>query len=214
MKKIATTFFVLLIYYALPLAGNLSLLGHWKVIVLMLTCILIWMTQPALTIEDSTKHRSADRMTVWIILILALLTNSFSLMEWAYYQKPQLHGVLNSTHWLGLLLIIGGLFLRILAIRTLDKFFTATVHIKDDHRLVTKGVYAFLRHPSYTGAYLCYLGTALWLGAWVGLIVATVLMGIAYYVRIQAEERALEGQFGEAYELYRQRTWIMVPGVW
>lgn len=110
--------------------------------------------------------------------------------------------------------MVGGLALRIKAIRTLDKFFTATVQIKDDHRLVTSGVYRFLRHPSYTGAYMCYLGTALWLGVWTGLAAAALFMGIAFYFRIAAEERALEGQFGKAYQQYASSTWRMAPWIW
>jgi protein-S-isoprenylcysteine O-methyltransferase len=214
MKKIGSTLVVLLIFYALPLAGNLPLLVHWKILLLMFACVLIWATQPAITLQDSAAQKSNDRLTVWLILGLALPTVAMPVMEWAYWQNPELRNALDLPHFVGLILLVVGLALRILAIRTLDSFFTATVQIKDDHQLVTKGVYGILRHPSYSGAYLCYLGSALWLGAFWGLVLAAVLMGIAYFYRIEAEERTLEGAFGEAYKHYREKTWRMLPGIW
>lgn len=48
----------------------------------------------------------------------------------------------------GLLLIIGGMTLRFIAIWSLGKFFTVDVNIQENHKLIKKGVYKVIRHPA------------------------------------------------------------------
>ena len=62
---------------------------------------------------------------------------------------------------LGLGLLVVGIIIRWSAIYTLGKYFTGTVMIKDDHRLVQNGLYRYLRHPAYAGALLAHLGLGL-----------------------------------------------------
>ncbi len=214
MKKISSTFIVITLFYALPLSGCLTLLGHWKILVLLVACVLMWVTQPAFSFKETDRHKNTDKFTFWLILCLALPAVAMPVIEWAYWLNPVFRNELSFANCAGLALLIGGLALRIEAIRTLNRFFTATVQMRDDHRLVTNGVYTFLRHPSYSGAYLYFLGSALWLGTWGGLAIAAVLMGVAYYCRIEVEERTLEGGFGETYRQYKEKTWRMIPGIW
>ncbi len=72
-------------------------------------------------------------------------------------------------------------------------------------RLVTGGVYAYARHPQYTGLFLIVVS---FLVQWPTL--ATVLMApvlVYAYVRLaRAEERILLKQFGDAYSAYARRT--------
>ena len=62
---------------------------------------------------------------------------------------------------LGRGLLVVGIIIRWSAIYTLGKYFTGTVMIKDDHRLVQNGLYRYLRHPAYAGALLAHLGLGL-----------------------------------------------------
>jgi protein-S-isoprenylcysteine O-methyltransferase Ste14 len=74
-----------------------------------------------------------------------------------------------------------------------------------DH-LVSTGFYARIRHPMYTGFVLWIAGWVLRHGAVTSLAVGVVCVGNILYWR-WLEERALEAQYGEAYQSYRARTW-------
>ena len=79
-------------------------------------------------------------------------------------------------------------------------------------KLVTDGVYAFVRHPQYTGLFLMILG---FLVQWPTLL--TVLMApilVYAYVRLaRSEERIMFERFGQAYADYVRRTPALFPPV-
>lgn len=81
------------------------------------------------------------------------------------------------------------------------------------HRLVTDGVYAYLRHPSYFGFFWWSMGTQLVLGNVVCLVGFAVVLGRFFRRRVRREEELLVGFFGEEYRAYRARTWVGIPFV-
>ncbi|HUZ08879.1 MAG TPA: isoprenylcysteine carboxylmethyltransferase family protein [Acidimicrobiales bacterium] len=116
--------------------------------------------------------------------------------------------------FLGVALALGGFALRLWAIVTLGSMFQQRLVIQDDHAIVTDGPYRLVRHPSYTGPILVFVGIGLVLGTWVGLLLSIVLPVAAYVWRISVEERMLVAGLGSTYERYRERTWRLVPGIW
>jgi protein-S-isoprenylcysteine O-methyltransferase Ste14 len=54
-----------------------------------------------------------------------------------------------------------GLCLRRWAIRVFGTQFTRNLQVIADHQLVTNGPYRTLRHPSYTGAVLMFVGVGI-----------------------------------------------------
>ena len=79
-------------------------------------------------------------------------------------------------------------------------------------RLVTRGPYNYIRHPSYTGSLLILTGLSLTIGTWLGSLFAFVVSLIAHEYRIRVEEEALREAFGSDYEEYEKRTWKLFPG--
>ncbi len=84
------------------------------------------------------------------------------------------------------------------------------VTIKADHELITGGPYGLVRHPIYSGLALAFIGTALAVGQWRGVL-AVALALIAIVHRIFVEERFMREQFGAAYDAYAQRVRAFVP---
>ena len=82
---------------------------------------------------------------------------------------------------------------------------------KEGHELVTHGVYAWLRHPSYFGFYWWGLGTQVVLGNGVCLVGYTIALWRFFRDRIEKEERFLVRFFGEEYLRYRERTVVGIP---
>jgi protein-S-isoprenylcysteine O-methyltransferase Ste14 len=117
----------------------------------------------------------------------------------------------NSIAVLGLALLLVGIIIRSTAIYTLGKYFTGTVLIKNDHRLIRSGLYKHLRHPAYTGALLAHLGLGLSFSNWISLALSVVPFSIAAWYRMHIEERALTEAFGEAYITYSRSTTRLIP---
>lgn len=78
------------------------------------------------------------------------------------------------------------------------------------HELVTEGPFAVARHPMYVGGVLWATGSALVYRTWLTVLIALTLP-ISLLMRARREEEALVGEFGEAYEAYRERVPGYVP---
>lgn len=240
MQKLKSILFYLLAGYVLPLLGKPHLLLHGQVLVLMLVAVVMLLSQPALDLAEARERHSTDRHSLLWITVLALPAVVAPVVEWAYFgpgaagavpaavaagsieggESPPYFEAFSwpaGAVWVvgGLGFIVGGLALRIWAIGTLGAAFTSTVQVQEGQVLVSAGPYRWVRHPSYLGAYGTFLGCAVFLQAWAGLLVAAACMGLAYVIRIPTEERTLSGHFGAEWAAYCRRTrWRMLPGVW
>ena len=114
----------------------------------------------------------------------------------------------------GAVLAVAGILYRQYAVRWLGAFFRTQVTLLDDHRLITDGPYARLRHPTYSGALLTCAGIGLVAGSGVALAAMVGLPLIAFAYRIRVEERALGEHFGADWNEYRERTAALIPGLW
>lgn len=113
--------------------------------------------------------------------------------------------------YLGEISMAGGIFFRWIIIRSLGKFFTVDVSIKEDHQIKKEGFYRWLRHPSYTFALLTFFGFGLFLNNWLCLLIAFVPTFIAFLYRIEVEEKVLIQQFGTEYSEYKEKTKKLIP---
>jgi protein-S-isoprenylcysteine O-methyltransferase Ste14 len=80
--------------------------------------------------------------------------------------------------------------------------------------VVQKGPYRLIRHPSYAGIILFFIGYGLVSRNWVSLGVAVLLPAASLIYRIQVEERALADGIGAEYASYQRKTKKLVPGIW
>ncbi|KAF9893425.1 hypothetical protein FE257_010737 [Aspergillus nanangensis] len=116
---------------------------------------------------------------------------------------------------IGVVLMVIGQTVRTLAMVQAGSNFNHTVQVerKEDHVLVTSGVYALLRHPSYFGFFWWGLGTQLVLGNVVCLAGYAVVLWKFFHSRIIREERFLVAFFGDDYRDYKKKAWIGIPGI-
>lgn len=77
-------------------------------------------------------------------------------------------------------------------------------------QLVTDGIYAYIRHPQYTGFLLITLGLLIeW--ATIPLLTMWPILAVMYYRLARTEEKEVEQHFGGAYIKYRARTGMFLP---
>jgi protein-S-isoprenylcysteine O-methyltransferase Ste14 len=114
--------------------------------------------------------------------------------------------------WLGFALTLIGLAFTCWARVTLGRNWSGVVQLKQDHELIVRGPYSMVRHPIYTGLLLAFLGSALALGEWRGLV-ATLIVGVSFWRKLRLEERWLRELFGQQYQDYAARVKALVPWV-
>jgi protein-S-isoprenylcysteine O-methyltransferase Ste14 len=160
--------------------------------------------------DDRTGVR--DRGSIRVIWITIGTANTLGILSAIFVNIPISH-----WRWVqvpGLALIVIGMVVRFTAILSLGRFFTVDVAIRKDHQLKQDGIYRWVRHPSYLGSMLSFLGFGLSLNNWISLPVIFFPILWAMILRIRIEERVLLGTFGEAYASYLKRTWRLLPGIY
>lgn len=91
---------------------------------------------------------------------------------------------------------------------------TVNVAIAADHRVIDTGPYRFVRHPSYTGALMAFLGLAFCLANWASLVVLMVPVFLVFLRRMRVEEAALLQAIGDRYRDYMNRTKRLIPAIY
>lgn len=85
---------------------------------------------------------------------------------------------------------------------------------KENHVLITHGIYSVLRHPSYVGFYYWSIATQVLLGNALHAILFAVVSWSFFRKRIPYEEESLCKLFPVDYPNYVRRTWIGIPFLW
>ncbi|WCK54491.1 isoprenylcysteine carboxylmethyltransferase family protein [Aneurinibacillus sp. Ricciae_BoGa-3] len=155
------------------------------------------------TITASKK----DKGSLFIILVGIWLGSAIAFQLHFFH----LGWVGQSIANIGTIMMIAGVAFRLWAIRILGKHFSLAVSVDDNHTMIEKGPYKYIRHPSYTGTLVTLIGLGLGLNSWLASCVLLVIFAIIYGYRIKVEEAALAAQFQRAYEEYRKRTWRLIP---
>jgi protein-S-isoprenylcysteine O-methyltransferase len=148
---------------------------------------------------------------LWVVIMLSIFAAELNAR---FGSVGQLTTWAHAAYQSGLALMVIGLLLRGTAIWTLRRFFTVHVTIQQNHELIRTGLYRRLRHPSYTGALLAFLGLALTLRNWLALLVMILPITAAFLHRIKIEEAALHDKFGAEYDAYCRESKALLPGVY
>ncbi len=148
-----------------------------------------------------------ERATRWAAATGAVLLILF----WASLVERALSGpAASGLQVLGGVLFLSAITLRALAVRSLGRNFRTELEGVDG-KLVRRGVYHFLRHPSETGLLAASLGAAILLQSTIGLVVWCGALLPVTLTRLSLEERALAHRFGKAYQRYAEEVGGLLP---
>ncbi len=112
---------------------------------------------------------------------------------------------------LGVALFVLAIWLLHRAHADLGKHWSPTVAFRNEHALVTEGVYRKCRHPMYTAHVIWGVAQTLLLPNLIAGPLALITVTAALALRIPREERAILEEFGNGYRLYMDRTGRMFP---
>lgn len=155
--------------------------------------------------EENPLRRLGYSVLLWIAAFL-LVAQSVPL------------GILNARFiperaWLpaiGTVLVGIGIAFSIWARVHLGTNWSARVTVKQDHALIRSGPYGLVRHPIYTGLLAAFIGTALLIDEWRGVL-AVALVFVSFWIKLRLEERWMEETFGTAYADYRSKVAALIP---
>jgi protein-S-isoprenylcysteine O-methyltransferase Ste14 len=156
-----------------------------------------------------TVIRKKDRGSNLFIFITIFISIGFA----NYFAISNIAMLPGWVFYVGILLIIAGIIVRQWSMAVLGRFFSGTVATQEGQYVVEKGPYRFIRHPSYTGALLIFIGLGLAFQSWGAVLSLIVLFSLAYGYRIHIEEKTLISEFGEEYLEYKKRTKMLIPYV-
>jgi protein-S-isoprenylcysteine O-methyltransferase Ste14 len=161
--------------------------------------------------SGESDQKNLDKGTIRIIWITIGIANSMGILAAIFIRLPVSSNII--VQYCGILIIISGMILRFVSIMTLGRFFTVDVTIRTDHKIKKDGVYRLIRHPSYTGSIISFIGFGISLNNWISLFVITVPVIIAMFNRIKIEENLLIKQFGSEYQKYMKKSYRLIPWI-
>jgi protein-S-isoprenylcysteine O-methyltransferase Ste14 len=157
--------------------------------------------------EYKEQNITKIRQTIgWLfpLTVLAYMIRP-SILGWADLPLP------GWVQWTGVALGLASLALIWWVQWALDVNFAVTLHVRDEHTLITHGPYKWVRHPMYTTLYVhalsCFFLTTNWL---VGGFYLAALTWIVI-VRLKNEETTMIEKFGDEYREYMSRTGRFFP---
>jgi protein-S-isoprenylcysteine O-methyltransferase Ste14 len=160
----------------------------------------------------SGERGNRDRLSIVFFLIVPFA----GMFSWIYAVNARLVGA--SPSWLlwalGIAAGFSGFAIRIVAKRTLGRFYTVRVQLQEGHEVVDTGIYGMVRHPLYLGYVLEWAAPPLILGSPAGFLFTTLPIFAGVLQRIPHEEGLLLEGFGDRYRSYMARTKRLIPCVW
>ena len=160
--------------------------------------------------RTGTKQDQSTLGVLWLVILASVAAGVCVAASWPAAALTHR----DVLAFAAVVLFGAGLGLRWWAIVTLGRFFTVDVTIEKDHELVERGPFRVVRHPSYTGVLLAFVGFTLALRNWAALLVVLVPILFAFIHRMNVEEAALSRALGSRYLEYMRRTKRLVPFVY
>ena len=211
LRKVSTALFAAALFYLAPAAIlRPAALRSPQLWILVAFALAVSIFQPIYKPVDKSAPKH-DRGTAAQIVWSVYLTQFVGVLEAILFRFPFRWDAVTTF---ALLVMLAGLTLRVWAVLTLGRYFTWFITVYDDHKVIRSGPFRFIRHPAYGGALLLFVGTLLFLHAWIGAALSLVFQLFAYVRRIRYEEKMMIERLGAAYMTYTREVRALVPLLW
>jgi protein-S-isoprenylcysteine O-methyltransferase Ste14 len=170
---------------------------------------IIWLLAAFATKQSVYQESRAQRLRY----VTPILVGGFLLAKGHRLSDPLDLRVIphvDALAWTGVVLCIAGLAFCIWARFTLGRNWSGVVTLKGGHELITRGPYALVRHPIYTGLLTMFVATVIVLGHVAGII-AMPLVFVSIWIKLRYEEKLMLQKFPDEYAAYQRRVKRLIP---
>jgi protein-S-isoprenylcysteine O-methyltransferase Ste14 len=139
---------------------------------------------------------------LWVVPLTYALTGFPSALD---------HQLIPAIAVLGAVILCGALLLFFRSHTDLGRNWSISLQIRNEHRLVTTGIYRLIRHPMYSSFFLLAIAQLMLLPNWFAGATGLTGIGLLYTFRVRQEERMMVERFGAEYRDYMAHTWRLIP---
>lgn len=181
---------------------------HWLSLAILIVCWILWAAPFLLKRAQGPGPEAVETAPVSRLGII-LEAVAFA-VAWksrsGWVRAPALPLVLAS-----MLLAPMGVIGAWWSVRHLGKQWRFEAGLSREHELVRSGPYRIVRHPIYASMLAMLLATGFLLDSWWQLLIAVALFIAGTEIRVRAEEKLLEGRFGEQFLNFKRRVPAYIP---
>jgi len=148
-----------------------------------------------------------------LVLFAGMVVSSrdgFAELIYDFLINHQEYARFSAPNLIGFALIILGFAIAFSALFTLRHNYASTLVIRENHQLITHGIYRYVCHPIYLGVLLVVFGVPVSVSSTSGFLILALLFPI-FLIRIRLEEKLLLAEFGETYQEYKDTTCKLIP---
>jgi protein-S-isoprenylcysteine O-methyltransferase Ste14 len=148
-------------------------------------------------------------------MLLAAVSTSVLLLPLLYLFTPLLtfadYDLDGFIRWTGGVVMMVSLWLFWRSHVDLGDNWSVSLELRENHQLISHGVYRWTRHPMYASIWLWSFAQAMMLGNWFAGWSTVLTFAAMYGIRVPREERLMDREFGDAYRAYVRRTGRVIP---
>jgi protein-S-isoprenylcysteine O-methyltransferase Ste14 len=187
--------------------------SEFKIVYFILYLIIV-IVRKVYTAKYRTLDTVLDKKTKLDLVLLGLngvamllpLVYVFSTaLDFANYKLPDWLG------WTGAGLFGVAILLLWRSHADLGRNWTVTIGLRDEHTLITKGIFKYIRHPMYAAHILWAIAQIMILHNWLVAYPFFLTITLLYLIRVKSEEEMMVEKFGEEYKQYMVRTGRILP---
>ena len=153
----------------------------------------------------STQENVMLGLLFLAMFFLPLIYSATSWLDFANYSLP------NWAGWLGVVLILLALFVFWRSHADLGLNWSPSLEIRTEHKLITNGIFGYIRHPMYASQWIWVIAQPLLLQNWLAGLLNLLVFVLFYTLRVRAEEKMMLDTFGDEYREYMNKTGAVFP---
>ncbi|MGL5416378.1 MAG: methyltransferase family protein [Clostridium sp.] len=160
------------------------------------------------TRRNSEKKIEKDGGSFYVIIFC-----TWFIVALNFYTKIEQRLLISIFQYIGVIMMLIGIIIRVYSVKLLDKAFTLHVCTGDNQKIIKRGIYKLVRHPAYLGSVITMIGMSMALRNEINLAITIIILILMYGYRIKIEEKALISRFGEDYLEYKKETRFIIPKI-